>query len=189
MVFGPSREQQQCVQRYTCYQMSVSTQGPPAMAQRATIPHIFTQWEPGQFSRPACGLERIDSGKKTDDFRRPSPSTRKQYFKLDYVSPATPSGQSLMLTPESNRWAFESCRNLRKSPSELSAVDSIFELPSGDPDESPASSTHSSFVAELEDTSPVAIHSKRSAFPGSQLAFQSSAITVRHPPNDLKGFI
>jgi hypothetical protein len=157
------------------------------MAQRS-IPHIFTQWEPGQFSRAAPhGLERISSGKRTDEFLRPNTSPRRKYVKVDTVSPATPSGRSLLATPESNRWAFDTSRNLRQSPSELSIVDSIFELPSGVPEDSPASSTHS-FIAELEDTSPIAIYSKRSALPGSSLAFQSSAITVRHHvPKSNKG--
>lgn len=161
--------------------MNTCAQKPPPMAQRS-IPHIFTQWEPGQFSRAAPhGLERISSGKKTDEFLRPNTSPRRKYVKVDMVSPATPSGRSLLATPESNRWGFDTSRNLRQSPSELSIVDSVFELPSGVPEESPASSTHS-FIAELEDTSPIAIHSQRSAFPGSQLAFQSSAITVRQRP-------
>jgi hypothetical protein len=165
--------------------MSTYTRRLPPMAQaRASIPPIFTRWEPGQFSRDApSGLQRMSPGQKTSEFLRANPSTRKQFMKVDLVSPATPSGRSLLATPDSNRWGFDTYSNLRKSPSDLSVVDSVFELPSGVPDESPASSTHE-FIAELEDTSPVVIHSKRSAFPGPQLSFQSSAITVRYAPDD-----
>lgn len=162
--------------------MSTYARGIPPMAQaRASIPPIFTQWEPGQFSRDVpAGLQRISTGKKTSDFLKANPTTRKQFMKADVVSPATPSGRSLLTTPDSNRWGFDTYLTVRKSPSELSVVDSVFELPSDVPDESPASSTHE-FIAELEDTSPVAIHSQRSAFPGAQLTFQTSAITVREP--------
>ena len=170
--------------------MSTYARGLPPMAQaRASIPPIFTQWEPGQFSRDVpSGFQRISTGKKTSEFLRANPSTGKQFMRADVVSPATPSGRSLLATPDSNRWGFDTFLSVRKSPSELSVVDSVFELPSGVPDESPASSTHE-FVAELEDTSPVVIHSKRSAFPGPQLTFQSSAITVRYTldnPNVVK---
>ncbi|RDL32577.1 uncharacterized protein BP5553_09033 [Venustampulla echinocandica] len=59
-----------------------------------------------------------------------------------------------------------------------SAVDTVFEIADGQPPQSP-NSTFSSLVAELEDTSPVPMLSKRSAFAGSQLEFQSSTITSR----------
>ena len=167
--------------------MSTYSDGLPPMAQaRASIPPIFTQWEPGQFARDVpSGFQRIPTGKKLNEFLRANPSTGKQYMRADVVSPMTPAGRSVLTTPDSNKWAFDTFLSLRKSPSEPSVVDSIFELPSGAPDDSPASSTHE-FIAELEDTSPIVVHSKRSAFPGQQLTFQSSAITVCYPFTVLK---
>lgn len=53
----------------------------------------------------------------------------------------------------------------------------VFEMADARAPQSP-NSAYSSLVAELEDTSPIQIHSKRSAFAGSRLEFESSTITV-----------
>jgi hypothetical protein len=71
------------------------------------------------------------------------------------------SNLSLLATPENERWDFGSIRHIRQYYSDdytpISAVDSIFELPCDGAFGSPNSSNHSSFIAELEDTSPIVL--------------------------------
>jgi hypothetical protein len=125
---------------------------------RDTVPHVATQWQSGQISKE--GLERKQAhrrAKASSEYLRP------------IVSPARPrqrgaksvSSLSFLATPENERWDFGSIRHIREPSSDaytpISAVDSIFELPSGEAFGSPNSSNHSSFIAELEDTSPIAL--------------------------------
>jgi hypothetical protein len=68
----------------------------------------------------------------------------------------SPSLSLLAISPN-ERWDFGSIRHIRQSSKDettpTSSVDSVFELPCGDVIASPNSSVHSSFIAELEDTS------------------------------------
>jgi hypothetical protein len=123
-----------------------------------SVPHVATQWQSGQISKE--GLERKQAhrrAKASSEYLRP------------IVSPARPrqrgaksvSSLSLLATPENERWDFGSIRHIRQHSSgaytPISAVDFVFELPSGEAFGSPNSSNHSSFIAELEDTSPIAL--------------------------------
>ncbi|KAF4637796.1 hypothetical protein G7Y89_g283 [Cudoniella acicularis] len=133
------------------------------------MPHVITQWKPG--SSVKDGIKGKERGEKKSKL-----GLRRQ--RSDLTSPSTASLQS---TPKGKRWDFSSIRHIRQSSdgsTPKSAIDPVFELPASNQNESPTSSTPS-FLAELEDTSRIAIHSKRSMFPGSQLEFQSSAITSR----------
>jgi hypothetical protein len=138
-------------------------------AVRATMPHVVTQWEAGQWSREGIESRRT---RANSEYLRPI-----TFSPTDRYSGGLRTRASLNFpgTPDSNRWDFGSIRHIKQGSTDMitpvSAVDSIFELPCNQSHESPNSSTHSSFMAELEDTSPVAVrHSSRLASPTSSVS-------------------
>jgi len=147
-------------------------------AMRATMPHVVTQWEAGQWSREGIESRRA---RANSEYLRPitfSPTDRHS------TGLRTKASLNFPGTPDSNRWDFGSIRHIKQGSTEMStpvsAIDSIFELPCNQTHESPNSSTHSSFMAELEDTSPLAIrHSGRLASPAS---LASMALPPYSPP-------
>ncbi|KAG9232846.1 hypothetical protein BJ875DRAFT_485680 [Amylocarpus encephaloides] len=150
---------------------------------RLTIPHVITQWKPGQFSRDGTSVkEKNKAEKKSNESAKSCKSAMKKQQAVDAVSL---SNSSIQATPKSKRWDFGTIRHRRQASSETaitprSAIDPVFEKEETTSPETPSSSANSSpWVFELEDTSQIALHSKRSAFPGPQLEFQSSAITSR----------
>jgi hypothetical protein len=122
------------------------------------MPHVVTQWETGQWLREGIEPRRA---RANSEYLRPIvyPTTERN-------PPGLRTKKSLNFpgTPESNLWDFGSIRHIKQSSTEMktpvSAVDSIFELPCNEPLKSPNSSTHSSFIAELEDTSPVVVQKR-----------------------------
>jgi hypothetical protein len=146
-------------------------------AMRATMPHVVTQWETGQWLREDIEPRRA---RANSEYLRPIvyPTTEKN-------SPGLRTKKSLNFpgTPKSNHWDFGSIRHIKQSSKEMqtpdSVVDSIFELPCNEPHKSPNSSTHSSFIAELEDTSPVMVH-KRHFSPASTTSL-SMPPSLAHP--------
>jgi len=148
-------------------------------AMRATMSHVVTQWENGQWLRESLEPRRA---RASSEYLRPI-----VYPTAERNSPGLRTKKSLNFpgTPESNLWDFGSIRHIKQSSKEMqppdSPVDSIFELPCNEPHKSPNSSTHSSFIAELEDTSPVAIH-KRILSPAS-----STSLSMPSSPTRPKG--
>lgn len=133
---------------------------------RATMPHVVTQWEMGQWSR-----EGIESGRARANSENLRPIT---FSPINRHSGGLRTKKNLNFpgTPEGGRWDFGSIRHIKQGSTEMrtpvSAVDSVFELPCNESHASPNSSAHSSFLAELEATSPVtARHSKRLVSPVS----------------------
>jgi hypothetical protein len=148
---------------------------------RLTMPHVITQWKPGQFSRDSSSTkERNRAEKRAGDALKSGRSPSKK--QNDGISP---SSTSIPATPKSKRWDFGTIRHRRQASSEVtlispdSAISPVFETEHIESAVSPNSSVDSSpWVFELEDTSRIALHSKRSMYPGPQLEFQSSALTV-----------
>ncbi len=118
--------------------------------------HVVTQWENGQWLRESLEPRRA---RASSEYLRPIvyPTTERNSLGL-----RTKKSLNFPGTPESNLWDFGSIRHIKQSSKDMqtpdSPVDSIFELPCNETHKSPNSSTHSSFIAELEDTSPVAAH-------------------------------
>ena len=130
------------------------------------MPHLVTQWETGQWSR-----EGIESGRARANSESLRPIT---FSPTNRHSGGLRTKKNLNFpgTPEGGRWDFGSIRHIKQGSTEMrtpvSAVDSVFELPCNESHASPFSSAHTSFVAELEATSPVtARHSKRLVSPAS----------------------
>lgn len=147
----------------------------PRTALRATMPHVITQWQAEQFRQEdPRSRKSLRPAKSHGDFLSMSTApTRKQPG--TYPRSLRPA---LSTVPPNEVWDFGSIRHIRQGSSDVitptsaaesiireytseastpaSAVDSIFELPSADiiNTHSPGSSTHSCFMAELEDTSP-----------------------------------
>ena len=120
------------------------------------MPHVVTQMGSEEQSQEALTRrEAVVISKRPREFKTPAPPPMRQIRKPG-VKPL-PS-LSLLAMPENNRWDFGSIRHIRQPPNEFtpdSATDSVFEIPSGGPRDTPNSSTHSLFIAELEDTSPM----------------------------------
>ncbi len=130
------------------------------------MPHVVTQWESGQWTHEGSDARRV---KSTSEYLRPIPVSPPANRNSGGLSPRP--NMNLLGTPGSDLWDFGSIHHIKQGCTEtgtpISAVESVFELPSNDIHESPNSSTHSSFIAELEDTSPIAVQSKRPAPPAS----------------------
>jgi len=146
------------------------------------MPHVVTQWETGQWSREGIESRRA---RANSEYLRPI-----TFSPTDRYSGGLRTKKSLNFpgTPESNRWDFGSIRHIKQGSTELStpvsAVDSIFELPCNESHASPNSSTHSSFMVELEDTSPVAVrNSKRLVSPASSTSLVTPIFPA--PPKGL----
>lgn len=157
-------------------------EAPPAKDKPAkvVIPHVITQ-----FSLDGAGVKEKgikEKKKKSNDTAR-----TKHYAPSEVSLVSTTLSTSSQATPKGKRWNFEFRHKRHPStetnvtPQSASAVDTVFDTEIFELPASPNSSTKSSsgaFAVELEDTSQIALHSKRSAYPGQQLDFQSSAIAV-----------
>jgi hypothetical protein len=144
------------------------------------MPPVVTQWEAGQWSREGIESRRA---RANSEYLRPitfSPTDRYS------GSLRTKKSSNFPGTPESNRWDFGSIRHIKQGSTEmrtpLSTVDSVFEPPGNKSHESPNSSTHSSLIAELEDTSPFAAQ-KRLVSPVSSISSAMPAFPA--PPKGL----
>lgn len=127
------------------------------------MPHVASQMWAGQLERPDVSHRRAATlSARSLDFQRPTTAPPRRPRKMSNAE-SVPSLSLLM--PENQPWDFGSIRHIRQ-PSHgtppftprtpFSSVDSIFDLPSGvsaASSDTPISSTQSSFVAELEDTS------------------------------------
>jgi hypothetical protein len=118
------------------------------------MPHVASQI---MYQRPSGEIrsrEVVTTMKRSAEFLRPATAVPRRRQPLDTEMPSL----SLVVTnPDNPHWDFGSIQHLRTASHDtpVSAVDSVFELPSaGSYEETPNSSTDSLFVAELEDTSP-----------------------------------
>jgi hypothetical protein len=166
-------------------------ESPRRLRPKASMPHVSSQWQSGDSQRASCDA-RLSTGpaRKSTEYLRPIAIPPCRPMRHIRQSPSMS-----LLTPDNDRWDFGSIRHIRQYSSEnktpTSAVDSVFELPSATSAASfysPNSSTHTSFIAELEDTSPMALRSqdittpnspfKSPAISHSSMEFKSSQITV-----------
>lgn len=154
------------------------------------MPHVASQWNSGQHQRGSYDA-RLSTGKarKSTEYLRPIAIPPSRPGRQPRQSP----NMSFLATPDTERWDFGSIRHIRQHSSEtktpVSAVDSVFELPSATSYNSPNSSTHSSFIAELEDTSPMALQTQKPSVQRSSIAspavshssmeFKCAEMTVR----------
>lgn len=159
-------------------------------------PHVASQWQPAQLQRGSYD-SRLSAGRtrKSTEYLRPIaiPPSRPGHRQPSVVR-QSPS-MSFLGSSENEKWDFGSIRHIRQysydTRTPTSAVDSVFELPSASSYESANSSTHSSFIAELEDTSPMAVRIlkpsplspiKPATVSHSSMEFKSSEMTVRPAP-------
>ncbi|KUJ10766.1 uncharacterized protein LY89DRAFT_723346 [Mollisia scopiformis] len=146
-------------------------ESPTRLRPRGSMPHVASQWNSGQHQRGSYDA-RLSTGKarKSTEYLRPIAIPPSRPGRQPRQSP----GMSFLATPETERWDFGSIRHIRQHSSEtktpVSAVDSVFELPSATSYNSPNSSTHSSFIAELEDTSPMALRTQKPSVQRSSTA-------------------
>lgn len=137
----------------------------PRVPTTPEIPHVVTQWQSGrQANRPV---------KASGEYLRPvtaGPTTTERWAKHSR-GVKSQNSLTLLAMPESQRWDFGSIRHIRQhfsnASTPISTVETVFEVPGDRSIGSPNTSAHSSFVAELEDTSPVVL-SKRSVFPSQE---------------------
>jgi len=155
-------------------------------AMRATMPHVVTQWESGQWSREGIDARRA---RANSEHLKPiafSPTDRNS----GGLRLRTRPNLNFLGTSENDRWDFGSIRHIKQCSTDMrtpiSAVDSVFELPCTPAHDSPSSSTHSSFIAELEDTSPVAAHSKRLVSPSVAASLSLAPLQVTPKPVHLR---
>jgi hypothetical protein len=155
-----------------------------ALRTTMPLPHVVSQWETGQWSR-----EGIDArgARANSEYLKPiafSPTDRNS------GGLRTRPSLNFLGTPESDRWDFGSIRHIKQCSTEMrtpiSAVDSVFELPCAEARDSPNSSTHSSFIAELEDTSSVVVYSKRPVPPAAASSLTSPPLQVSPKPLHLR---
>jgi hypothetical protein len=148
-------------------------------AIRATMPHVVTQWETGQWPREGIHARRAKSASENLRPIAISPTNRK--------SDGPRTKPNLLGPPENDQWDIGSIRHIKQASIDMStpisAIDSAFELPCNDIHDSPNSSTHSFSIAELEDTSPIAIQSKRLVYPASSASLVVPAFPA--PPKGL----
>lgn len=125
------------------------------------MPHISSQIHYDEPNRRATA-PTLQRSPEFHDFQRPAQGRRPRKMSNAEDFPSL----SLLNTSNGNKqWDIGSIRHIRQTScnSDLtpdSAVESIFDAYSAGPYESPStpnSSSHSSFVAELEDTSPAPI--------------------------------
>lgn len=158
-------------------------------------PHVASQWQPVQLQRGSYD-SRLSAGRsrKSTEYLRPiaipPPRPNNKHHSIVRQSPS----MSFLGSPENEKWDFGSIRHIRQYSQDTtptSAVDSVFELPSATWYESANSSTHSSYIAELEDTSPMAVRTVKPSPPSpvtsaaashSSMEFKSSEMTVRPAP-------
>lgn len=153
----------------------------------STMPHVGSQYHPGQLARGSRDGEGKRMTRKSIDYLKPMPLTPRERVAAKRSTPSL----SQLATPENIRWDVGSIRHIRDFSQDtntpVSTVETIFELPSRTID-SPNSSAHSSFIAELEDTSPIALKSMKPAFPArrkqrsvsdpSTMEFKTTEMTV-----------
>lgn len=159
------------------------------------MPHVVTQWQSEHFphtendGRLSTKLEKAAS----TEYLRPVQISIRRSRRAGGVRP-TPSLR-LLAARENDRWDYGTPKNNwasscgGRTPS--STVESVFETYSSDSYASPNSSTHSSFIAELEDTAMATTWSRRSAPPGSNkqvyispsiMEFKSTELSVSQLP-------
>ncbi|KAK0106323.1 hypothetical protein ONS96_003959 [Cadophora gregata f. sp. sojae] len=174
-----------------------SPMNPPSVETIPAMPHVVSQWQSDQ--SPARDMEYRQSTKlekaTSTEFLRPVQISIRRSKRAGGVRPA-PSLK--FLSPrEDERWEYSSGRGdweqtaweqsgAGRTPS--SSVESVFEMYTSGPYDSPNSSTNSSFIAELEDTALVTRPSRRSAPPSSNkivyispssMEFQTTELSAR----------
>lgn len=138
----------------------------PQTRPRAAMPHVVTQWQSGQPSWER--RDEIRPPKLSTPSHHPNPSPLRSRHRSQGNLKQRPS-PALPATPERGKWDFASTKPMwqyQDQDTPTSTVESVFELPSGTT-RSPNSSRNSLFVAELEDTSPLAVRKQRSTFPAT----------------------
>lgn len=152
-------------------------EAPPAKDKpvKVAIPHVITQ-----FSQDGYGIKEKSIKEKK---KRSNDTAKTKHYAPSEVSlvSTTLSTSSSQATPKTKRWNFE-FRHRRHTSTETnvtpqSAVDAVFDTEIYELPASPNSSTKSSsgaFAIELEDTSQIALHSKRPAYPGQHLDSQNA---------------
>lgn len=150
------------------------------------MPHVVTQWETGQWSREGIDARRA---RANSEYLKPIAFSSTDRNSGGLGLRMRPS-LNFLGTPENDRWDFGSIRHIKQCSTDMrtpiSAVDSVFELPCTPAHDSPNSSTHSSFTAELEDTSPMAVHSKRLVSPLTAASLASPPLQVTPKPLHLR---
>ncbi len=160
------------------------------------MPHVVTQWHAEKSElEMSKSRTQLQTPKIPSEYLIPiwiEPSYRKRVPNIQ--SPSLASSAISAHEP----WDFGSIRQIRQysssSNTPISAVESVFELPSADIINSPNSSIHSYYVAELEDTSPCPStisarprgHSspvKPSVVSPSMMEFKTTQITVSLAPH------
>lgn len=162
------------------------------------MPHVVSQWQSDHFPgremeyRRSTKLEKATS----TEFLRPVQISIRRSRRAGGVRP-TPSLK--LLAARDDHWQYASGTGDweqtaweqsggGRTPS--SSVESVFEMYTSGPYDSPNSSANSSFIAELEDTALVTHPSRRSAPPSSNkmvyispssMEFQTSDLSVRKP--------
>lgn len=138
------------------------------------MPHVVSQWQSEQYPWPRVdspSTPRVEKATSTE-YLRPVQISIRRSRRTGGLRP-TPS-LSVLAAREHEQWDYGSSQNYRDASyeelwSSKSATESVFDMYTDSHHESPNSSTHSSFVAELEDTAPVRTSkiSRRSAPPSS----------------------
>jgi hypothetical protein len=139
------------------------------------MPHVASQIF-GE--RPSDEFQTSKQAMNTSaEFQRPTTAMQPRKRPLEN---GLPSLSLLVTSPDNPHWDFGSIRHIRKASENatpISAVESVFELPSaGSCKATPNSSTNSLFVAELEDTSP---HTLKTRHTSSELPPKSPANSVK----------
>lgn len=130
------------------------------------MPHVASQMRSGELFLETPAPKQAGAllrSKRSVDLQRPKSAGLYRQRRKTSNADDVPSLSLLVNMPSNHHWDIGSIRHIRESSSASegvtpdSAVPSVFELPSAEPDDSPNSSISSaypSFVAELEDTSP-----------------------------------
>lgn len=144
------------------------------------MPHVASQMLD---ERSSDGIrtskQAVATMKRSTEYQRPATATQSQKRPLDA---RLPSLSLLVTNPGNSHWDFGSIRHIRKASDNItpiSGVESVFELPSAISYDTPNSSTHSLFVAELEDTSPHPLSTRHTS---SELPPKSPASFARSSP-------
>lgn len=139
------------------------------------MPHVATQWHSDPFQQQPVespSTPKLEKATSTE-YLRPVQISIRRSRRTGGLRP-TPS-LSVLAARETEQWNYASLESdwgpsLGGKWSPKSATESVFDLYTDDYYGSPNSSTHSSFVAELEDTAPITRScktSRRSAPPSS----------------------
>jgi len=147
------------------------------------MPHVAAQMRSGDSPRETFDTRQATiTSRRSGELQRPvtpSPRGRRKTTGANQM----PS-LSLLSMPKNSHWDFGSIRHIREQSSDftpVSATESVFELPSGRPGDSPDSSIHSLFIAELEDTSPIAVSKQIPNLETPKTKPQTAEISVSSP--------